>query len=106
MDGPAPSGAGVSHPDVPSVPVDEVVGGSAVPAEGETHTGELLDQDHAPETNGRMAVCRRCGSRTDGPQGARHLPSDRQLTRIQEWLVAESQRVHIERARAARRSGG
>jgi len=77
-----------------------------VPADGEMHTGELLDQDHAPETNGRMAVCRRCGSQTDGPQGARHLPSDRQLPRIREWLVAESQRVHIARARAARGGGG
>jgi len=77
-----------------------------VPADGETHTGDLLDLDHAPETNGRMSVCRRCGSQTDGPQGAHHFPSDGQMARIQEWLVAESQRVHIERARAARGQGG
>jgi hypothetical protein len=24
--------------------------------------GSRLDEDHAPETNGRMSVCRRCGA--------------------------------------------
>ena len=28
-----------------------------------------LDQHHLPETNGRIAVCRRCGARTDSPAG-------------------------------------
>ena len=79
-----------------------VAEGSAVPAEGDRDTGSRLDQDHAPETNGRMAVCRRCGSRTDGPDGGHHLPSEGQAARIREWLVAESQRVHIDRVRASR----
>jgi hypothetical protein len=28
--------------------------------------GTRLDEDHIPETSGRMAVCRRCGFRTTG----------------------------------------
>jgi hypothetical protein len=39
-----------------------------------------LDEHHAPETNGRMSVCRRCGAQTDGPKG-RHVPNERQLER-------------------------
>jgi len=74
--------------------------------DGETHTGSLLDQDHAPETNGRMSVCRRCGSQTEGPEGGHHMPADRQMNRVREWLVAESRRLHIERAREARGVGG
>ena len=30
------------------------------------------------------------------------MPSDRQMTRIREWLVAESQRMHIKQALKAR----
>jgi hypothetical protein len=71
--------------------------------EDELHTGSALDQDHRPETNGRMAVCRRCGSQTDGPGGSHHVPSERQMTRIREWLVAEAKRTHIERTTAARK---
>ena len=68
-------------------------------ADGETHTGDLLDLDHAPETNGRMSVCRRCGSQTDGPHGGNHVPTERQLTRIRDWLAAESRRIQIQRSR-------
>ena len=46
-----------------------------------------------------MSVCRRCGSQTDGPLGGSHMPTERQMTRIREWLVAESQRMQIKRAR-------
>jgi hypothetical protein len=51
--------------------------------------GLRLDEDHSPETNGRMAVCRRCGSFTDGPQG-KHTPRERQLARSIQWLDNES----------------
>ena len=47
--------------------------------EGETVTGSQLDEHHAPETNGRMSVCRRCGSQTDSPAGQQHMPTDRQM---------------------------
>jgi hypothetical protein len=73
-----------------------------MPPEGENHTGSQLDQDHSPETNGRMPVCRRCGSQTDGPIGRNHMPSERQMPRIREWLVAESKKQHIKRALEAR----
>ena len=70
--------------------------------EAATLTGSRLDEHHAPETNGRMSVCRRCGSQTDGPAGRQHLPAERQMTRMGEWLAAESKRTHIERVKAAR----
>jgi len=73
-----------------------------MPPEDEIHMGGQLDQDHLPETNGRMSVCRRCGSQTDGPIGSHHMPSDRQMTRIREWLVAESKKMHIKHALEAR----
>ena len=73
-----------------------------MPPEEENHTGSQLDQDHSPETNGRMSVCRRCGSQTDGSIGRYHMPSERQMTRIRAWLVAESKKQHIKHALEAR----
>jgi hypothetical protein len=63
-----------------------------------------LDEDHAPETNGRMSVCRRCGARTDGPAGLHHLPNERELPRSTSWLTAEVQKRHLARLRALHRS--
>ena len=64
-----------------------------------THVGTQLDQDHAPETNGRMAVCRKCGARTDSPEGLYHVPSERELARSSSWLDGQVQRKRIEQAR-------
>ena len=85
--------------------VDVLADGKDVSAQGDTRTGTQLDQHHLPETNGRMAVCRRCGSHTDGPGGVHHLPNDTQMERIRGWLVAESRRMHIQRATEARATG-
>jgi hypothetical protein len=74
-----------------------------MPPEDVVDTGGRLDQDHSPETNGRIAVCRRCGSRTDDPAGSRHVPADRQMTRVREWLATESKKLDIKRALDARR---
>jgi len=63
--------------------------------------GSQLDGHHAPETNGRMAICRKCGARTDGP-GGRHQPAEHQLVRSGEWLTAQARLSHIERARELR----
>jgi hypothetical protein len=49
-----------------------------------------LDEDHAPETNGRIPVCRRCGARTDGPTGMHHVIQEGRVGRSSEWLVAQS----------------
>jgi len=68
----------------------------------ETNVGARLDEHHAPETNGRMAVCRRCGSRTDSPEGHHHVPSDRQLSASVAWLDSQS-RLDTDRARGLRR---
>jgi hypothetical protein len=67
-----------------------------------SHVATQLDEHHAPETNGRMAVCRRCGARTEDVAGLHHLPSESQLARSTQWLAAQSRLVDIERARRSR----
>jgi hypothetical protein len=52
--------------------------------------GARLDEHHAPETNGRMAVCRRCGAQTNGPDGRQHVPDERRLPRYKDWLDART----------------
>jgi hypothetical protein len=59
--------------------------------------GARLDKHHLPETNGRIAVCRRCGGRTDSPLGRKHVPDERQLARIIAWLDAQSRINRIAR---------
>jgi len=66
------------------------------------HVAAQLDQDHAPETNGRIPVCRRCGARTDSPTGLHHiLPEDR-VSRSTEWLNAQSRLRDIANSRVLR----
>ena len=52
--------------------------------------GAKLDEDHVPETNGWMPVCRRCGAYTESPTGHHHVLSDKRLARAQEWLAVQS----------------
>ena len=61
-----------------------------------------LDEHHAPETNGRIPVCRRCGARTDSPAGLHHVVAESQVARSNEWLVAQSRLRDIESARSQR----
>jgi hypothetical protein len=68
--------------------------------------GVRLDEHHPPETNGRMSVCRRCGFRTDGPEGRHHYPSGRQLDPSEGWLAAQGHLTSIEDARSRARSLG
>jgi hypothetical protein len=49
-----------------------------------------LDEDHSPETNGRIPVCRRCGARTDSPTGLHHVLQEGRVNRSSEWLIAQS----------------
>jgi hypothetical protein len=58
--------------------------------------GELLDQDHLPETNGRMAICRRCGSTTDGLAGFHHTPREIEVARCSRWLDRQARLTHLE----------
>jgi hypothetical protein len=69
---------------------------------GASQTGTHLDEHHVPETNGRMSVCRRCGAQTDGPGGLHHRPTERELARSNEWLIAQLRISHIDRARRMR----
>jgi hypothetical protein len=64
--------------------------------------GAKLDEHHAPETNGRMSVCRKCGMLTDSPLGLRHEPHPKQLDRSNQWLTAQSRLSLIDRAREMR----
>jgi hypothetical protein len=63
---------------------------------------DQLDAHHAPETNGRIPVCRRCGARTDSPAGEHHVVAESQAIRSSEWLVAQSRLRDIESARLQR----
>jgi len=58
-----------------------------------------LDEDHFPETNGRMAICRRCGFRTNGETGDSHAPVEIQVARVSRWLDAQA---HARRGAQAR----
>ena len=69
-----------------------------------TRVGSELDADHAPETNGRMAVCRRCGVRTDSPTGVHHVLTEQQLLRSEDWLRLQAQQRRIERVREFHRN--
>jgi len=61
--------------------------------------GARLDEDHAPETNGWMAVCRRCGARTESPEGRQHVPNELRLARSEDWLGAQKRARHVDHAR-------
>ena len=61
-----------------------------------------LDAHHLPETNGRIPVCRRCGARTDDVAGSHHIVGESQVTRSNEWLVAQARLWQIEQARISR----
>jgi len=63
--------------------------------------GARLDEHHLPETNGRMAVCRRCGAQTDGPNGLRHVPDERRLGRSNDWLDMQK-RIDVQQTRIDR----
>jgi hypothetical protein len=67
-----------------------------------SQVGAQLDADHAPETNGRMSVCRRCGALTDSPVGLQHLPHATQVERAAQWLTAQSRLRDIDLARERR----
>jgi hypothetical protein len=58
--------------------------------------GRRLDQHHYPETNGRMAVCRRCGAQTNGPDGRHHVPGEGRVARSNDWLDAQSRLSSID----------
>jgi len=56
---------------------------------GASRTGAQLDEHHAAKTNGRMAICQRCGMATDGPDG-QHAPHEKQLEKAARWLDAQA----------------
>lgn len=66
----------------------------------ESQLGTRLDEDHLPETNGRMAICRRCGTKTDSPAGRCHLPTEHQVARAVRWLDEQTRLQRVERAKA------
>jgi hypothetical protein len=54
------------------------------------HVAAQLDEHHLPETNGRIAVCRRCGARTESPAGLHHVVQEDRVSKSSEWLIAQS----------------
>ena len=70
--------------------------------EQQAAVAKQLDDHHDPETNGRMAVCRRCGARTDSPAGHNHNPAAQQLAQLESWLTAQARQAHVDEVRQAR----
>jgi len=70
-------------------------------SEQASNLGSRLDDDHLPETNGRMAVCRRCGAHTETPEGLKHAPDERQLAKSNEWLDMQDRASRIQRSISA-----
>jgi hypothetical protein len=66
------------------------------------HVAAQLDEHHAPETNGRIAVCRRCGARTDGPTGMHHVLQSARVSQSGEWLSAQARLRDIADAKLRR----
>ena len=66
------------------------------------HVAAQLDEHHCPETNGRIAVCRRCGARTDGPRGLHHVLQEGGVSRSSDWLTAQSRLRDIANAKLLR----
>ena len=66
------------------------------------HVAAQLDEDHAPETNGRIPVCHTCGARTEGPDGGHHVLQENRVGRSSEWLSAQSRQRDIAHARVLR----
>ena len=58
-----------------------------------------LDNDHFPETNGWMTVCRRCGFRTTGGIDERHSPLENQEARITRWLDGQERARRVAKAK-------
>ena len=60
-----------------------------------------LDEDHHPETNGRMPICRRCGFRSAGPLGdERHVSAEERPTQALRWLDGQELLRRTAQARA------
>jgi hypothetical protein len=62
---------------------------------------QRLDQDHSPETNGRMAVCRRCGFRASSKEGEHHVLLEGQAARATSWLGGQATANRLTKAREA-----
>ena len=75
--------------------LEEAVGQSG------SDVGARLDKDHAPETNGRMSICRKCAVYTNGPLGA-HAPNDKQLAKAEKWLDGRVLNARLARLKAER----
>lgn len=61
----------------------------------------LLDANHVPETNGWMAVCRKCGIRTASPEGL-HAPHALQMAAAEAWLERDTLGSNIARLQVRR----
>jgi hypothetical protein len=82
----------VSDQQMPSAEEPDMI------SEKASSLGSRLDDDHLPETNGRMAVCRRCGAHTETPEGLKHAPDERQLVKSSEWLDMQDRASRIQRS--------
>jgi hypothetical protein len=66
-----------------------------------TKLAKRLDEDHLPETNGRMAICRRCGFRAVSQAGEHHVLIEGQTPRAEVWLGGRATANRLTKAREA-----
>ena len=62
---------------------------------------QRLDEDHLPETNGRMAICRRCGFRATSEAGEHHVLIEGQGARAEGWLGGQATANRLTKAKQA-----
>jgi hypothetical protein len=78
--------------------VDHLTKGDLMAPSDTSQVSLLLDEDHAPETNGRMPVCRRCGFRTEEASN-RHAATDEHQAKAGRWLDNQALAGRVAKAR-------
>ncbi|HEY1465590.1 MAG TPA: hypothetical protein VGF11_00940 [Acidimicrobiales bacterium] len=77
---------------------DHLIKGDLMAPSDASHVSIQLDEDHAPETNGRMPVCRRCGFRTEETSN-RHAATDGHQAKAGQWLDNQALASRVAKAR-------
>jgi hypothetical protein len=77
---------------------DHLIKGDLMAPSDASQVSIQLDEDHAPETNGRMPVCRRCGFRTE-ETSSRHAATDEYQAKVGQWLDSQALASRVAKAR-------
>ena len=78
--------------------VDHLIKGDLMAPADTSQISIRLDEDHVPETNGRMPICRRCGFRTEETSN-RHAATDGHQAKVGQWLDSQALASRMAKAR-------